>query len=109
MEGVLLLRCHLLATDFRIVLFERVGQVAGEDVEWRPGRLSEDTLIQACILCQYLGSYVRHGLREKHRPVFREHPLVENQQKLGAIRAKPLNGMRIAAGISKDRLHSRHR
>jgi hypothetical protein len=41
---------------------------------------------------------VRHPFREKHRPVFSEHPLVENQQKLRAIRATPLNGMRMACG-----------
>src|SRR3984885_3814285 len=97
-EGVLLLRCHLLATNLRFVLFERAGQVAGEDVEWRPGRLREDTLIQARILCQYLRRRVCYPLGKKHCPIFRKRRLVEDQQKLRSIRTKPLNGMWVACG-----------
>src|SRR3984957_17483086 len=98
MEGVLPLCCHALAPDLRLVLFEGVGQVAGEDIERRSGRAIEDTLIQACILCQYLGRCVRYPLREQHGSIFREVTLVEDQQKLRSIRPKPLNGMWVAGG-----------
>src|SRR5271168_974455 len=97
-ERVLILGSDRCSANFCLVLLKGLGQATRKDVEWRPRRFGEDTLIQACILCQYLGRYVGNGLREKHRSIFGEVALVKDQEKLSSIGSKPLNGMRKACG-----------